>query len=79
MKNDFDLSLPLKIESNNSLIGFIQGWFPNGQHDPAAIKIAQEALAGINNNVDFLYQLIELIKDLNILQGILDQHGLEEL
>ena len=64
LKNDFDLSLPLKIESNNSLIGFIQGWFPNGQHDPAAIKIAQEALAGINNNVlDFLYQLIELIKD----------------
>ena len=28
LKNDFDLSLPLKIESNNSLIGFIQGWFP---------------------------------------------------
>ena len=64
LKNDYDLSLPLKIESNNSLIGFIKGWFPNGQHDPAAIKIAQEALAGINNNVlDFLYQLIELIKD----------------
>ena len=56
--------MPFKIESNNSLIGFIKGWFPNGQHDPAAIKIAQEALAGINNNVlDFLYQLIELIKD----------------
>ena len=63
-KNDYDLSLPLKIEFNNSLIGFIKGWFPNGQHDPAAIKIAQEAMAGINNNVlDFLYQLIELIKD----------------
>ena len=63
-KNKYDLSLPLKIESNNSLIGFIKGWFPNGQHDPAAIKIAQEALVGINNNVlDFLYQLIELIKD----------------
>ena len=63
-KNEYDLSLPLKIESNNSLIGFIKGWFPNGQHDPAAIKIAQEALVGINNNVlDFLYQLIELIKD----------------
>ena len=63
-KNEYDLSLPFKIESNNSLIGFIKGWFPNGQHDPAAIKIAQEALVGINNNVlDFLYQLIELIKD----------------
>ncbi|WP_269613456.1 transglutaminase family protein [Prochlorococcus marinus] len=64
LENNYDLSLPLKIESNNTLIGFIKGWFPNGQHDPAAIKIAQEALAGINNNVlDFLYQLIELIKD----------------
>ena len=63
-KNEYDLSLPFQIESNNSLIGFIKGWFPNGQHDPAAIKIAQEALVGINNNVlDFLYQLIELIKD----------------
>ncbi len=64
LKNYNDLSLPLKIEHNNSLTGFIKGWFPNGQHDPAAIKIAQEALAGINNNaLDFLYQLIELIKD----------------
>jgi len=64
LRNDYDLSLPLKIDSDNSLIGFIKGWFPNGQHDPAAIKIAQEAMAGINNNVlDFLYQLIELIKD----------------
>ena len=64
LKNNYDLSLPFKIESNNSLIGFIKGWFPNGQHDPAVIKIAQEALAGINNNVlDFLSQLIDLIKD----------------
>ncbi len=64
LKDEYDLSLPLKIEANNSLVGFIKGWFPNDQHDPAAIKIAQEALAGINNNVlDFLYQLIELIKD----------------
>ena len=64
LKNNYDLSLPFKIESNNSLIGFIKGWFPNGQHDPAVIKMAQEALAGINNNVlDFLSQLIELIKD----------------
>tara|TARA_Y100001968_G_scaffold320842_1_gene354391 strand:+ start:534 stop:1382 length:849 start_codon:yes stop_codon:yes gene_type:complete len=64
LKNEYDLSLPFMIESNNSLIGFLKGWFPNGQHDPAAIKIAQEALVGINNNaLDFLYQLIELIKD----------------
>ena len=64
-KNDSDLTIPLNIEClDNSLSGFIKGWLPNGQHDPAAIQIAQEALAGINNNVlDFLYQLIELIKD----------------
>ena len=56
LNNDNDLSLPMKIESNNSLIGFVKGWFPNGQHDPAAIKIAQEVLMGINNNtLDFLY------------------------
>ena len=65
IRNDYDLSLPLKIEYiNTSLSGFLKGWFPNGQHDPAAIQIAQEALAGINNNLlDFLYQLIELIKE----------------
>ncbi len=65
IKNDYDLSLPFKIDSNNSsLNGFVLGWFPNGQHDPAAIKIAQEALVGIENNVlEFLSQLIELIKD----------------
>ena len=37
LKNNYDLSLPLKIESNNSLIGFTKGWFPNDQHDQAAI------------------------------------------
>ncbi|MBW3042342.1 transglutaminase family protein [Prochlorococcus marinus] len=64
LKNNYDLSLPLKIESNTSLTGFVKGWFPNGQHDPAAIKIAQEALAGTKNNIlDFLDQLIELIKE----------------
>ena len=65
LKNNYDLTLPLKIEYiNNSLSGFVKGWFPNDQHDPAVIQIAQEALAGINNNVlDFLYRLIEIIKD----------------
>ena len=65
LENDNDLSLPMKIEGeNSSLNGFIQGWLLNGQHDPAAIQIAQEALVGIENNVlDFLYQLIALIKD----------------
>ena len=63
--NNYDLSLPLNINSiNSSLNGFVEGWFPNGQHDPAAIKIAQEALVGIENNLlAFLYQLIELIKE----------------
>tara|TARA_Y100001968_G_scaffold244080_1_gene228034 strand:- start:2088 stop:2936 length:849 start_codon:yes stop_codon:yes gene_type:complete len=65
LENDYDLTLPLKIEFlDASLSGFVKGWFPNGQHDPAAIQIAQEALVGIDNNVlDFLYQLIELIKE----------------
>ena len=65
IENKHDLSLPLHIDSvNNSLNGFIEGWFPNGQHDPSAVKIAQEALIGIENNVlEFLYQLIELIKE----------------
>ena len=63
LKNDNDLSLPLNIDSvNSSLNGFVKGWFQNGQHDPSAIQIAQEALVGIENNVlEFLYQLIELI------------------
>ena len=65
IKNQNDLSLPMKIEGENkSLNGFVQGCFLNGQHDPAAIKIAEEALVGIENNVlDFLYQLIDLIKE----------------
>ena len=65
LRNDHDLTLPLKIDSiNTSLNGFVKGWFPNGQHDPAAIQIAQEALVGIENNVlNFLYQLIEIIKE----------------
>ena len=65
LRNDNDLSLPMKTEGiSSALNGFIQGWFPNGQHDPAAIQIAQEALVGIENNLlDFLYQLIELIKE----------------
>ena len=63
LKNENDLSLPFNIDNfNSSLNGFIEGWFPNGQHDPSAIKIAQDALIGIENNVlEFLYQLIKLI------------------
>ena len=62
IENKNDLSLPLHI--NSSLNGFVEGWFANGQHDPSAIKIAQEALIGIENNVlEFVYQLIELIKE----------------
>ena len=65
LKNENDLSLPFNIDSvNSSLNGFVEGWFQNGQHDPSAIQIAQEALVGIENNVlEFLYQLIELIKE----------------
>ena len=37
---------------------------PNGQHDPSAVELAQEALAGSTNNaLSFTYQLIEIIQD----------------
>ena len=37
---------------------------PNGQHDPSAVELAHEALAGgINNALSFTYQLIEIIQD----------------
>jgi len=46
------------------LQGALEGWMPNGQHDPSAVELAQEALAGsINNALSFTYQLIEIIQD----------------
>jgi len=51
-------------EINRDLQGALEGWMPNGQHDPSAVELAQEALAGsINNALSFTYQLIEIIQD----------------
>jgi len=49
---------------NGDLMGSLDGWLPNGQHDPAAVDLAQEALMGSNQRaVMFLQQLIEIIQD----------------
>ena len=57
-----DLTLPFcRSIINRDLQGALEGWMPNGQHDPSAVELAQEALAGsINNALSFTYQLIEL-------------------
>jgi len=49
---------------NGDLMGAIQGWLPNGQHDPAAVDLAQEALMGSDQRaLRFLDQLLEIIQD----------------
>lgn len=49
---------------NNDLRGALRGWLPNGQHDPAAVDLAQEALMGSDQRaLLFLRQLIEIIQD----------------
>ena len=60
-----DLSLPFcRSIINRDLQGSLEGWMPNGQHDPSAVELAQEALSGsINNALSFTYQLIEIIQD----------------
>ena len=60
-----DLTLPFcRSIINRDLQGALEGWMPNGQHDPSAVELAQEALAGsINNALSFTYQLIEIIQD----------------
>ena len=52
--------LPYPIgELNSDLNCHLQGWLPNGQHDPLAIALAQEALIGSDNQcLRFLQQLI---------------------
>ena len=49
---------------NLDLMGALEGWLPNGQHDPAAVDLAQEALMGSNQRaLLFLPQLVEIIQD----------------
>ena len=49
---------------NGDLLGSMEGWLPNGQHDPAAVDLAQEALMGSDQRgLMFLEQLVEIIKD----------------
>jgi transglutaminase-like putative cysteine protease len=49
---------------NGDLMGALEGWLPNGQHDPAAVDLAQEALMGSDQRaLMFLGQLVEMIQD----------------
>jgi transglutaminase-like putative cysteine protease len=49
---------------NGDLMGSLNGWLPNGQHDPAAVDLAQEALMGSDQRaLMFLQQLVEMIQD----------------
>jgi hypothetical protein len=49
---------------NLDLSGSLLGWLPNGQHDPAAVDLAQEALMGSDHQaVAFLTQLVAIIQD----------------
>jgi transglutaminase-like putative cysteine protease len=63
---DMDLAqLPIPIgKLNPDLLSNLQGWLPNGQHDAAAVDMAQEALMGSDgSSLNFLQQLIEIIQD----------------
>ena len=49
---------------NGDLAGSLEGWLPNGQHDPASVDMAQEALMGSDQRaLMFLQQLVENIQD----------------
>jgi transglutaminase-like putative cysteine protease len=49
---------------NGDLLGALGGWLPNGQHDPAAVDLAQEALMGSDQGaLMFVDQLVEMIQD----------------
>ena len=49
---------------SGDLMGALEGWLPNGQHDPAAVDLAQEALMGSDQRaLAFLQQLVEMIQD----------------
>lgn len=62
---DYEPQLPYPIgKLNPDLLSNVQGWLPNGQHDPAAVSLAQEALIGSDSHsLTFLQQLVELIQE----------------
>ncbi|MFM7313929.1 MAG: transglutaminase domain-containing protein [Cyanobium sp.] len=62
---DREPALPYPVgQLNTDLAGSLQGWLPNGQHDPAAVDLAQEALMGSDQRaLMFLQQLVEIIQD----------------
>ena len=63
--NDLEPPLPYtRAHLNRDLQGALEGWLPNGQHEPSAIDLSQEALMGCNQQMSsFLKQLMELIQD----------------
>jgi hypothetical protein len=55
---------PTRRPAQQRSAGALEGWLPNGQHEPAAIDLTQEALMGSNQQtLAFLKQLIELIQE----------------
>jgi transglutaminase-like putative cysteine protease len=63
MDNEPQLPYPVG-HLNGDLMGALEGWLPNGQHEPSLVELAQEALMGSNNSsLTFLRQLVELIQD----------------
>jgi transglutaminase-like putative cysteine protease len=62
-ENEPQLPYPVG-QLNGDLIGALAGWLPNGQHDPAAVDLAQEALMGSDQRaLLFLNQLVAIIQD----------------
>jgi transglutaminase-like putative cysteine protease len=57
--------LPYPVgQLNSDLLGALAGWLPNGQHDPAAVDLAQDALMGSDQSaLMFVEQLVEMIQD----------------
>jgi transglutaminase-like putative cysteine protease len=57
--------LPYPVgQLNGDLVGSLAGWLPGGQHDPAAVDLAQDALMGSDQQaLMFLDQLVEIIQD----------------
>ena len=62
---DNEPNLPYPVgQLNGELSGALLGWLPNGQHDPAAVDLAQEALMGSDQRaLMFLEQLVTIIQD----------------